>query len=112
MRSPVIAIVLCIVSVAAVAQCVAEPPVASAAPVMPVTPVAAARPGPDAKKPAPELIKTAGAVTHDAPAMRPAPPRQEASDAETPRRTGPAMLLAALALMSGIALRRYSARDQ
>ena len=104
MRSPVIAIVLCIVSAAAVAQCVAQPPAVTAAVTAP-----AARPGPDTKKPSPELIKTAGAVTHDAPAMRPTP---SAETGDRPRRTGSAMLLAALALMSGIALRRYSARDQ
>jgi cytochrome c5 len=108
MRSPVIAIVLCIVSAAAVAQCVAQPPTAT---VATATPAALARPGPDPKKPGPELIKTAGAVTHDAPAMR-ATPSPEKADGEPPRRTGSAMLLAALALMSGIALRRFSARDQ
>lgn len=106
MRSPVIAILLCIVSAAAVAQCVAHPPGEN---VATATPAVSARPGPDPKKPGPELIKTAGAVTHDAPAMRAAP---EKATGEPPRRTGSAMLLAALALMSGIALRRFSARDQ
>ena len=114
MRSPIIAIVLCIVSATAVAQCVAQPPSAAltaAATATPVT-ITPARPGPDTKKAAPELIKTAGAVTHDAPVMRAAPSPAHSADAEPPRRTGSAMLLAALALMSGIALRRYSARDQ
>ena len=59
----------------------------------------------------PDLITAAGAVTHGAPVMQ-AAPRPDPEDDEHPRRAGPAMLLAALALMSGIALRRYSARDQ
>ena len=105
MRSPVIAIVLCIASAAAAAQCVAQQPAEPTA-----TPVAATRPGPDPKKPSPELIKTAGAVTHDAPVMRATPaPDKNAGDSSD--RSGTAMLLAALAVMSGIALRRFSSRD-
>jgi hypothetical protein len=58
-----------------------------------------------------ELIATASAATtHETTAVtRPAPLAAEQDTAEHPRHAGPAMLLAALALMSGIALRRYSA---
>lgn len=58
-----------------------------------------------------ELITTAAAATRRtaAPAARTAPLAGAQSEPEKPRRAGPAMLLAALALMSGIALRRYSA---
>jgi hypothetical protein len=107
MRSPVIAIVLCIASASAVAQCVAQQPAELATTLV----ATAARPGPDPKKPTPELIKTAGAVTHDAPVMRATPaPDKHAGDDE--HRSGTAMLLAALAVMSGIALRRFSSREQ
>jgi hypothetical protein len=72
---------------------------------------ASARPA--AARPTAELITAAGAVTHDgAPGAQATPARTKNESADKPRRTGSAMLLAALALMSGIALRRYSARDQ
>ena len=72
---------------------------------------ASARPAP--ARPTAELITTAGAVTHDgAPGEQASPARSKMDCGDKPRRTGSAMLLAALALMSGIALRRYSARDQ
>jgi hypothetical protein len=55
------------------------------------------------------LIKTAAAGTRDdAPPSMHAGPR-ERNGQDHPRRGGTAMLLAALALMSGIALRRYGA---
>jgi len=109
MRSSVIAFFLCACT-AALGQCVAPgvaptmtPAVASVSTTRPETPA----------RPAPELITAAGAVTHDAvPTMKAAPPRSSQASGERPRRAGPAMLLAALAVMSGIALRRYSARDQ
>jgi hypothetical protein len=62
------------------------------------------------------LIKTAAASTHDGevrgathstPVVAGGPP-----DEEQHRRSGPAMLLAALALMSGIALRRFGAHKE
>jgi hypothetical protein len=57
-----------------------------------------------------ELITTAAAGTHDA---SPLPRAVAAADEEeSHRHGGTAMLLAALALMSGIALRRYGANDQ
>jgi hypothetical protein len=66
-----------------------------------------------AARPTAELITAAGAVTHDgAPGSQASPAGSNADSGDKPRRTGSAMLLAALALMSGIALRRYSARDQ
>jgi hypothetical protein len=102
MRSPVIAIVLCIFAASAAAQCASQAPVAQAA------------------RPRPELIKTAVAGTHpeQGPAVEDGLPVISAtaaatkSDHKSSRRAGPAMLLAAVALMSGIALRRYIARDQ
>lgn len=103
MRSPVIAIVLCIFSAAASAQCVAQAPLA-----------AAVRPGG-------ELIKTAAAGTREralpaddgVPAIRETAAAAKRGEDQPPRRAaGPAMLLAALAVMSGIALRRYSAPKQ
>jgi hypothetical protein len=62
-----------------------------------------------------ELIKTAAAGTREAPPVRQVAPVVAATQStgeEHPRRTGPAMLLAALALMSAIALRRIGASDQ
>jgi hypothetical protein len=57
-----------------------------------------------------ELIKTAAASTRDdaPPAVRATATNHAGQD--QPRRGGTAMLLAALALMSGIALRRYGGR--
>ena len=108
MRSSVIAIVLCLSAAAAIAQ---APAGASVAPT--------ARTGLE------PMNRTSG--THDAAAAARAaaaqalpmddgvPNSREAAPADKPdgkkhRRTGPAMLLAAVAVMSGIALRRYSAR--
>lgn len=61
-----------------------------------------------------ELIKTAAAETRGTAiaTMSPAAGQDEAATTGRRRRTGPAALLAALALMAGIALRRSSATDQ
>jgi hypothetical protein len=119
MHSSLIAVVLCISAQAAVAQC--------AATAEQVTPdarqgverikarVVTAPPIDAALRPGPELITTAAAGTREgAPVMRETPPASKQPDDEEdhPRHAGPAMLLAALALMSGIALRRYGAGDQ
>jgi hypothetical protein len=103
MRSSVISIILCVVMEAAAAQCVAPAPVG-------VAPVTIA---PAAKAPRTgELIQTAAAGTREgAPAFQPAA-RTSTDNESHPRRTGSAMLLAALALMSGIALRRYNSGQQ
>jgi hypothetical protein len=94
MNSSLTAVVLCIFSQAALAQCVDSRPVAGAV-----------RGG--------ELITTAAAGTHDAPPVaRENSASGSAGEEESSRRGGPAMLLAALALMSGIALRRYGANGQ
>jgi hypothetical protein len=89
-------IILCLVAHTAAAQCVAAaPPAATAA-------ATSARKGA-------ELITTAAAGTRDAPSMHKvstAAGRAQATDDEHPRRTGPAMLFTALAIMSAIALRR------
>jgi hypothetical protein len=95
----------------AIAQCVA-PSQANAARIPAVAETArpAATNAANAKaRPAPELIQTAAAGTRDdaPPVMHEASQR---NGQDHPRRGGTAMLLAALALMSGIALRRYGAR--
>jgi hypothetical protein len=107
------AVVLCIACQAALAQCVDSRPAAhdtrtdaelatkTKAPPVPVA--GAGRTGG-------ELITTAAAGTHDD--ARPIARENASAGEEEPRRGGPAMLLAALALMSGIALRRYGAKDQ
>lgn len=115
MYSSLTAVVLCIAMQSGAAQCVTPVPVAQHA-----------RPAADlVKKTAPpaataahaggELIKTASAGTHDeipglarGTAVAPVGPQED----EQHRRGGPAMLLAALALMSGIALRRFGAHKQ
>ena len=111
------AVVLCISSQAALAQCVASQPadlgthpeaeLATKSRTAPMPAAGAARNGG-------ELITTAAAGTHDAPPIaRDASANATATAGEEEhRRGGPAMLLAALALMSGIALRRYGVNDQ
>ncbi len=110
MHSSLIAVVLCILAQASVA-CIptadaAQQPVASTRTHVITTQT------PTPALPGAELITTVAAGTRDArvprPALRPSTPPDE----EHPRRAGPAMLLAALALMSGIALRRYGAGSQ
>jgi hypothetical protein len=111
MHREVAAIVLCVLAQAASAQCVAPSATAPAA----QTPTAGetVRAGTAANHNPPparaELIKTAAAGTRDdePPAMSARPHANGQQD--HPRRGGTAMLLAALALMSGIALRRYGA---
>lgn len=92
-------IVLCLAAHVASAQCVSgTPPATAAAPAQRM-----------------ELIKTAAAETRDASTIARLPQvatQDKAATTEHRRRTGPAMLLAALALMSGIALRRSSASGQ
>ena len=109
------AIVLCILAQGASAQCVAPAATIAAKPVAisePVHPVGANAAHHPAARTGPELIKTAAAGTRDddAPVARATP--REANGQDHPRRGGTAMLLAALALMSGIALRRYGAPRQ
>ncbi|HTH77661.1 MAG TPA: hypothetical protein VL593_01700 [Ramlibacter sp.] len=102
------ALFLCIVAQGAVAQCVAP------ATTMTTTSHPATRATVHAAaEPAQGIIKTAAAGTPDdaPPAVRESvreTPRN-ANGQDRPRRGGTAMLLAALALMSGIALRRYGA---
>lgn len=114
MYSSLTAVVLCMFAQAALAQCVDSRPAAldnrqgtelvNKAKTAPMPVAGAVRPGG-------ELIKTAAAGTHNGPPiLREASAR--ATDGSQERRGGPAMLLAALALMSGIALRRYDANKQ
>jgi hypothetical protein len=116
MYSSLIGVVLCIFSQAALAQCVDSRPaelgsrpdaeVANKSKTTPMPTAATVRTGG-------ELITTAAAGTHDAPPIaREGSASAIAGEGEPPRRGGPAMLLAALALMSGIALRRYGATGQ
>lgn len=114
-----ISIVLFLVAQAAGAQCVDTTPLAarvnSGAGIIRTSATAAAAPLP---KPAGgDLIKTAAAGPREV-AMRPSPsvsgpPKAPAADEEDqPRRTGPAMLIAALAVMTAIALRRSGGSGQ
>ena len=110
MQRAVTAIVLCAVAQVAAAQCVATP--AAATPVVHATTAVKEHPQ-NAPHAGGGLIKAAAAGTRDD-----APPvahstmsaRAEQGD-DHPHRGSTAMLLAALALMSGIALRRYGSRD-
>lgn len=88
-------VALCLLAQMAVAQCVTT---------VSAPPLAQPRQGG-------ELIKSAAAGTHDAPAIRTvsapvAAATGTAGGEEPPRRTGSAMLLVAVAVMSAIALRR------
>jgi hypothetical protein len=118
MYSSLTAVVLCIVTQAAAAQAVAPVPVAQqtapAAALAKHKPVTAA-PAAGAAHSGGELIKTAAAGTHDEVpgATRNVPVAVSAAPPEEQhRRGGTGMLLAALALMSGIALRRFGAHKQ
>ena len=117
MQREVIAIALSILAQAATAQYVATPaaPVAQATPVVPENerPRAATPAAANAARPGGELINAAAAGTRDdaPPAARGTVPAPGAQDQDRAHRGGTAMLLAALALMSGIALRRYGSRD-
>jgi hypothetical protein len=110
MHSSLIALVLCMSAQAAVAGIpAADAGPHSAAPTqVHVMKIPTAVPA----LPRAGLITTAAAGTRDAPALRPAPRASAQQDEEHPRRAGPAMLLAALALMAGMALRRYGAGSQ
>ena len=121
MRSLVIALLLSAgTTLAALGQCVtlatttpAAAPAATPAAIGAKRPAAARQAADLTARQGPELITAAAAVTHDGPSTtQPAPARTRGTPGERPRRAGPAMLLAALALMSAIALRRFSARDQ
>lgn len=115
-------IILCLVANAAAAQCVAG----TAAPTTQVRDgsgaglirTSAAMPGDSAplrKAEGGDLIKTAATGPREVPAMRqpttaPSQPKADAGgDDEQRRRAGPAMLLAAVAVMTAIALRRSGA---
>jgi hypothetical protein len=109
MQREVTAIVLCILAQAASAQCVAP-----AAPVVKESVrAAAAAPAQNAARRGGELITAAAAGTRDdaPPPVRETMSARAAEGEDHPHRGGTAMLLAALALMSGIALRRYGARN-
>lgn len=111
-------IVLCLVAHTAAAQCVDTTPLAaqvhSGAGMIRTSATTAAAPLP---KPAGgDLIKTAAAGPREV-AMRQSPsvsgPKPPAAEEEDePRRTGPAMLIAALAVMTAIAVRRSGGSGQ
>lgn len=113
-------IVLCLVAQTAAAQCVDATPMAaqvhSGAGLIRTSATAGATPlAPPAGR---DLIKTAAAGPRDV-AMRQSPsvsgPPKAGTvgeDEDEPRRTGPAMLIAALAVMTAIALRRSGGSGQ
>jgi hypothetical protein len=115
------AIILCISTQTAFADCVTPDAANSAAARTPPTTTTTVKapahtgtpagPAQPAANTGPELIKTAAASTRDdaPPTARSATHTPDGDD--HPRRGGTAMLLAALALMSGIALRRYGANN-
>ncbi|MBA3772862.1 MAG: hypothetical protein H0X13_10360 [Ramlibacter sp.] len=111
MHSSLSAVVLCIFAQAAGAQCLATPVAleAKTGVVLANSPTMAT-PKAVVKAPAPhaggELITTAAAGTRDAPVAVVRGTSVQDSQ-EHPKRGGTSMLLAALALMSGIALRRF-----
>lgn len=106
MRNSVIAFVLCVFSAVAGA-CVVQAPVSRTEAQAPDT-----RAVPDTGS----LVKTSAAVPvqhalaedDELPVVREAPAAKAGE--ERPRRAGPAMLLAVLAVMSGIALRGFGSR--
>lgn len=107
MRSLLTAAALCAALQGAFAQGTCAP-AAQAGPVAVASASRAAAPASRVAAPAPapvhgELIKTAAAGTRDGMPAASVPRPHE----NRPQRGGVAMLLAALALMSGIALRRY-----
>ena len=118
MHSSLTAIVLCIFAQSAAAQCVDTALLAQGArPASAVTNTSKVM-TPAAARSGGELITTAAAGTHDAarrthetPQAARSTPTAPANEDDRPR-SGTAMLLAAVALMSGIALRRYSANQQ
>lgn len=122
MRSSVIAFLLCACAAAAMGQCVAPGAMSSSRTAAATSAAAAAATTPALVLMTPtrptgptrtgaDLITPAGAVTHDGPSAQQAAPRAKPEPEERDRPAGPAMLLAALALMSGIALRRFSGRN-
>jgi hypothetical protein len=118
MYSSLTAAVLCIaMHGACAAQCAAPASVAQQTQPgahLNQTQAAVAAPADAATHTGGELIKTAAASTHDEVrnVTRGTRKAADASDDEQHHRGGPAMLLAALALMSGIALRRFGAHKQ
>jgi hypothetical protein len=110
MQRELAAIVLCVFAQAASAQCTAAAVTPTAQTDNNATTQTAARPG---KAGGGELIKTAAAGTRDdaPPSARSTVSQHAGQDEDHPRRGGTAMLLAAIALMSGIALRRYGNRN-
>jgi hypothetical protein len=120
MHSSLAAVVLCICAQTVAAQCVDTDLLVRDTRVgVDVIKTSAASPAAAPARTGGELIKTAAAGTRDAPgAARDMPPvvrdasaRMQGDEEDHPR-SGTAMLLAALAVMSGIALRRFGASNQ
>jgi hypothetical protein len=107
MHRSLTAIALCMVVQGGTAQCVDSAQLPPA--VTELKHPAANAPQQTSLRPGSEFIAVAVAGTRDdAPAPRPAA-TSRSDEQHHPRRGGTAMLLAALALMSGIALRRFNA---
>lgn len=116
MHSSLTAVVLCLLTQTAAAECAMTASLAgNAQPAHPIMTVSSTAATP-AMRGSGALIKTAAAGTHDTPAQAratPARPTQSANAHDDhPPRSGTAMLLTAIALMSGIALRRYGSNTQ
>lgn len=113
MQKPIAAIIFSVIAQGAIAQCVSPVSTQPAAAQPATVHTAAAVQAKPAARPSGELIQTAAAGTRDdmPPAMRETPRTHDANNEDRPHRGGTAMLLAALALMSGIALRRYGASN-
>jgi hypothetical protein len=113
MHSSLAAVVLCICAQTVAAQCVdTDLPVRDARAGVDVIRTSTATPAAPAARTGGELIKTAAASTRDAPPVARESSARMQGDEEDHPRNGTAMLLAALAVMSGIALRRFGANNQ
>ncbi len=107
MRSAVTAFILCTFAATAGANTISQKQTAVPAVATVAAPQASAP-----TLPSEVIVKSAGAVTHDgSPSARSGTSSGQTTDDEHPH-TGMGMLLAALALMLGIAWRRFSASEQ
>lgn len=118
MHSSLTAIVLCVLAQNAAAQCLATTELAGPARHANAVVKTSKGVAHTAPRSGGELIKTAAAGTRDAPVATDEVTQESLSTQVAPAgsdhqpRSGTAMLLAAVALMSGIALRRFTANSQ
>jgi len=117
MHSSLTAVVLCILAQAATAQCSVDassdrvvPPLHSGNVVKAQGAMPTVMPARVPARAGGEIIASAAAGTYQPVVMVREAPVREVGEDEHHRRSGPAMLLAALALMCGIVLRRSGTR--